>query len=445
MPTNIPTYRRDPAKATFWLSVQPSMLTLAGTGGGWCNPLGFSENNSRTDRPIGAKLSTYRCLSIELFYIFSENIKTVPAMTFDLWPNLQGHVKRNVHSVPFQRLKLANFGIFAGDMDKGSVLGPLLFLVYIDSVASQLQSEYKIFADDLKLYTCVRQAPGTTPVSSTALVQKDIDTLQTTAASWCLKMNPKKCVVLRFARPRAEFSPPEYFLDGEQIPYVDTHGDLGVTVDSQLKFHDHVRTVVRKAGGLAQNFLKSTVCRSPEFMLFLLTAHIRPIIEYCSCLWNTGYVQDLRALEKVQRRWTKQIDGMHDLSYADRLRSLNLYSVQGRLVRADLLQCWKMFHGKSCISPDELFDRPPQDRTRGHCYIIFSTFTHTDIRKRFFSVRCVPIWNSLPADVVCAHSLNKFKGLLEVHAHDRLFAYVWVCSYLSKELFVICGYFFLVV
>ena len=159
-------------------------------------------------------------------------------------------------------------------------------------------------------------------------------------------------------------------------------------------------------------------------MLFLLTTHIRPIIEYCSCLWNTGYIQDLRALEKAQRRWTKQIDGMHDLSYADRLRSLNLYSVQGRLVRANLLQCWKMFHGKSCISPDELFDRPPHDRTRGHCYIIFSTFTHTDIRKRFFSVRCVPIWNSLPADVVHAHSLNKFKGLLEVHAHDRLFAYV---------------------
>ena len=87
MPTNIPTYRRDPAKATFWLSVQPSMLTLAGTGGRLMQPppLGFSENNSRTDRPIVAKLSRYRYyLSIELFYIFSENVKTVPAMTFDL-------------------------------------------------------------------------------------------------------------------------------------------------------------------------------------------------------------------------------------------------------------------------------------------------------------------------------------------------------------------------
>ena len=82
MPTNIPTYRRDPAKATFWLSVQPSMLTLAGTGG---RLMRFSENNSRTDRPIVAKLGigTYP-ISIELFYIFSENVKTVPAMTFDL-------------------------------------------------------------------------------------------------------------------------------------------------------------------------------------------------------------------------------------------------------------------------------------------------------------------------------------------------------------------------
>ena len=136
------------------------------------------------------------------------------------------------------------------------------------------------------------------------------------------------------------------------------------------------------------------------------------------------------ALEGVQRRWTKEIDLMHDLSYADRLRSLNLYSVQGRLVHADLLQCWKMFHGKVCINPDELFHHPPLDQTRDHSYRSFSIFTHTDIRKCFFfSVQCILVWNSLPADFVRAHSLNRFKGLLEVHAHHHLFAYVWVCSY----------------
>ena len=87
----------------------------------------------------------------------------------------------------------------------------------------------------------------------TIQMQRDIDTLQATAASWCFKMNTKKCAVFRFARPRTNFLTREYFLDGEQIPYVDSHSDPGVTVDSQLKFHDHVRTVVWKAGGLANN------------------------------------------------------------------------------------------------------------------------------------------------------------------------------------------------
>ena len=320
--------------------------------------------------------------------------------------------------------KLSRPRSVSSGVPQGSVLGPLLFLVYIDSIASKLCSEYKIFADDLKLYACVNHVPGIPAISSTAKVQRDIVTLQSTAASWCLRINPKKCAVLRFARPRANIVAPEYFLDGQQIPYVTSHSDLGITVDSQLKFHEHVRTIVCKASGLANNFLKSTVCRSPDFMLFLLTTHLRPLMEYCSCLWNTNYLDDLRALESVQRRWTKQIDGMKSLSYADRLQSLNLYSVQGRLMRADLIQCWKMFNGKSCIRPEELFERPPQTRTRGHCYRIFPTCTHSDIRKRFFSVRCINAWNALPAEVVCSTNLSSFKKMLELYVHDSLFAYV---------------------
>ena len=309
---------------------------------------------------------------------------------------------------------------------QGSVLGPLLFLVYIDSVASQLTSDYKIFADDLKLYACVKHSLGTLPVISTDLIQRDIDILQATAASWCLKINASKCAVLRFARHCAKVSSPSpvYFLDGQQIPFVDAHDDLGVLISSDLKFHEHIRTVVRKASGLASSFLKSFVCRSPDFMMFLFTTHVRPVIEYCSCLWNTGYLGDLRALENIQRKWTKQIDGLGAQSYADRLRLLQLYSVQGRLMRADLMQCWKIFNGKSPITPDDLFDRPSQARTRGHCHKIFPPITHTDVRKRFFTVRCITAWNALPADVVCSSNLASFKKTLDRCAHDALYAYV---------------------
>lgn len=159
-------------------------------------------------------------------------------------------------------------------------------------------------------------------------------------------------------------------------------------------------------------------------MLFLLTTHIRPIIEYASCLWNTGYQGDLHLLESIQRRWTKQIESVRDLEYGDWLCALNLFSVKGRLIRADLIQYWKIFNGKSHIAATELFDLAPQRGTRGHCFKIFMPATRTDIRKRFFNVRCIPVWNALPQHVVTAPTLPRFKKLLAESLGDTLFEYV---------------------
>ena len=137
--------------------------------------------------------------------------------------------------------------------------------------------------------------------------------------------------------------------------------------------------MVRKASGLAQNFLKCTVSRSPEFMLFLWTTHIRPLIGYSSCVWNTGYLTDLSLLERVQRNWTKQISGLENLCYSERLKSLNLYSVQGRLLRADLIQYWKVLNNKSCIHADRLFTILTHSRTRGHSLKLFHPSVSTDV------------------------------------------------------------------
>ena len=308
---------------------------------------------------------------------------------------------------------------------QGSVLGPLLFLIYINSIGCHLNSSYKIFADDLKIYTCAKQSSvGEPPLVTVANVQQDIDLLSSTAASWGLNMNRDKCAVLRFSRPLRNVSRARYLLNGHPISQTNSHSDLGVTVDTDLKFHAHVRSVARKAGGLAQNFLRSTVCRSPEFMLFLFSCHIRPIIEYCSCLWNVGYIEDIRLLENVQRRWTKQIDGLGGLAYHDRLNALKLFSIQGRLLRADLIQCWKIFHGKSCLPPESLFCLSQHNRTRGHSLKVIAPTVVTDVRKRFFSVRCVSTWNSLPPEAVCVPDLKGFKGFLEKHITDRLYSFV---------------------
>ena len=100
-------------------------------------------------------------------------------------------------------------------------------------------------------------------------------------------------------------------------------------------------------------------------MLFLFVTHVRPLIEYASCVWNTGYKDDIRRLERVQRMWTRHVNDLQGLSYGERLRRLDLYSIQGRLLRADLIQYLKIFHGYSTIKPDVMLTQPLCGDTRG--------------------------------------------------------------------------------
>ena len=188
----------------------------------------------------------------------------------------------------------------ASGVPQGSVLGPNLFLIFVNHIASNLTCQYKIFADDLKIYMKIRHDSAVDHLHDSQLCQADISLLQRTASSWGLKLNQEKCAVIRFQRKSHTLPTPRYFIDQTPIKVVHSHPDLGVLIDSDLKFHQHIINTAQKAGGLAQNTLKATVCRSPDFMMSVFCSHIRPIIEYCSCVWHTGYIGDLRVLEAVQ-------------------------------------------------------------------------------------------------------------------------------------------------
>ena len=196
------------------------------------------------------------------------------------------------------------------------------------------------------------------------------------------------------------------------MKFVGEHRDLGVLVSSSLKFHSHVDNVVRKASGLANNLLRSTVCREQSFMVSLFVSHIRPIMDYCSVLWNLGYLGDVRKMESVQRRWTRQIEGMVGLDYGTRLERLGLFSVAGRHLRADLIKVWKLFHREDRELFDGLFDRRTHASTRGHEFKLAVPRSRTDVKHRFFSSRVVSVWNGLPEIAVLAGSVDGFKKCL---------------------------------
>ena len=191
-------------------------------------------------------------------------------------------------------------------------------------------------------------------------------------------------------------------------------------MDNSLKFHSHINRLYGKASGLANNLLCHTSCRDLDFMKTLFISHVRPLMTFSSPLWNLGYSTDLRKLENVQRRWTKSAFPLQDLPYPSRLIDLGISSIRSRLFRADLILCWKIFHRECHISPDELFI-PAESSNRGHCFKIFKPRVNLDVARRFFSFRVISAWNDLPADIVSAPTLRRFKTLLHRHYGSGFF------------------------
>ena len=236
-------------------------------------------------------------------------------------------------------------------------------------------------------------------------------------------MNLKKCAVMRFQRRYHAPLRPKYHLKDELLPWTHSHTDLGVIVDDDLKFHGQARAAARKAGGVAHNFLRATLCREPDFMTHILRTHIRPVLEYASVVWNTGYVQDTKRLEAVQRLWTRHVRGLEDKTYEERLRSLDLYSIKARLLRADLIKCWKIFQGKCPVKPADLWEVAADLRTRGNSFKIKTRRCQLDTRARFFTERVISEWNSLPNSVVNSASVAVFKTSLAEALGSRLYEY----------------------
>ena len=306
---------------------------------------------------------------------------------------------------------------------QGSVLGPMLFLIYVNHVVDSLVCNYKIFADDIKLYITNKPLDKASGIEQ---LQRDINTLVETAKSWGLCMNVSKCKCLRFG-PRSlgncDTGRSPYSIGQTNLKYTHAHDDLGVKVDRKLKFHDHIRKTANTCNALTNNIFCSTLCREPEFILNIYKSLVRPKLEYGSPIWNLGYLGDIRLLERVQRKWTRRVRGLSELPYSERLRQLDLFSVQGRLLRADLILTWRILAGESAVQGADLFILDRASR-RGHSKKLFLPRSNLEVRRRYFSSRVISAWNSLTDEAVCATSLTQFKCFLHRDLGQQLYQYV---------------------
>ncbi|KAL5247652.1 hypothetical protein ACHWQZ_G019515 [Mnemiopsis leidyi] len=226
---------------------------------------------------------------------------------------------------------------------QGSVLGPLLFILFINDLPDCLKSTVKIFADDLKLIA---------NLSDKSVVYSDLMLLEDWEKKWLLEFNTNKCKVLHIEHNNNEHL--EYVLNGSKLKETDQEKDLGVLTSGNLLWNDQIESCISKANQMLCWISRNLISREKLLMLRVYKTLIRPHLEYCVQLWNPaaehGNWSLIMRIESVQRRFTRMIEGVGLLPYSERLQILQLTTLAERRLRGDLIEVYKASQGLSHLS-----------------------------------------------------------------------------------------------
>ena len=194
--------------------------------------------------------------------------------------------------------------------------------------------------------------------------------------------------------------------------------DLGITFQTNLSFDEHIANIVKQASNKASWILSVFRTRSKFEMMFLYKTYVRSNLEYCCPLWNPsgpGSVSAIQKLEAVQRTFTSKIKSLENLNYWERLKALNLMSLQRRRERYIIIYMWKILTSKA---PNDLrvsFYVSQRSAVRAVVPHIPSQRSNATLFDKSFSVLGPKLWNILPKDcTLLMDSLQKFKKHLGV-------------------------------
>ncbi|CAH1273930.1 Hypp5238 [Branchiostoma lanceolatum] len=292
---------------------------------------------------------------------------------------------------------------------QGTVLGPLLFLVYINDLPSCLTpgTTARLFADDCLVYREVRGQ------EDQVILQRDLVALQDWATTWGMKFNPKKCNTMSITRNKNPLTR-MYEMCGEFLQQTGEAKYLGVTLSQDLKWSTHVNSTAKRAN-YTLNFLSRNLRFCPrqvrETAYFSL---VRSSMEYAAVVWDPFRQKDIDALEMVNRRAARFVTSNYrrqDVSVTALLRDLKWPSLQTRRHDARLAMMYKITNGLVAIPPTRL--TPAHARTRAnHAHKYRTLQPKCDTAKFAYFARTIPEWNNLSAHVVDSPSLDAFKSRL---------------------------------
>ena len=287
---------------------------------------------------------------------------------------------------------------------QGSVIGPMLFVAFINDLPSQVSNcDLILFADDSK-------AVGKSDTEKDhALMQADLNAIGSWSEDNQLPLSIAKSVSLHYGCNNQRMS---YQINGAAIRDSDTCADLGVIRTSDFRYKAHINSICLKASRLSAMVFKLFSTRNKEFLCKLFITYIRPLLEYASTVWNPNEIGLGNQLEGVQRRFTSRLFGRNALSYEERLHVLGIQSLMSRRSNADLTFTYKLLHNLVDITPAAVGVELNCGITRSAGIDLVVRRAKTERIRKCFNYKIATLWNKLPAQTKMSSSLSQFKSRL---------------------------------
>jgi Reverse transcriptase (RNA-dependent DNA polymerase)/Endonuclease-reverse transcriptase len=321
--------------------------------------------------------------------------------------NLLGWIKSFLSNRK-QRVRVNNcyseWSNVTSSVPQGSVLGPILFVLYINDIADIVHGcKIKLFADDVKVYWVHNK------INDANILQMCLNAIWEWSVVWQLPISCNKCYSMHFGVN----NPLTVYKFGDvDIKIENNVKDLGVFVSNNLKNSFHCNKIVDKTKRLCSMLFRCLKSRDPNCLIMAYKSYILPILEYNSSVWSPYLIKDIDNIESVQRNFTWRVFkrcGLPDASYNERLARLQLPSLELRRIHKDLIFCYKIVYGNIALNVSNFFAFANNAHTRGNSLKFFKKQFCLDICKYFFSNRVVDIWNSLSTTCVLSKNVNCFK------------------------------------
>ena len=311
---------------------------------------------------------------------------------------------------------------------QGSVLGPLFFILYINDLSQNIfNSHILTFADDTKLTHPINT------INDTFSLQKDLDNVINWSKNNNMALNKDKFELICYKHKNKNNN----LRVLEELPFHSSFKhyetssntfiseslcvkDLGVFINSNLDWSDHILNLSKMGKRLSFWILNVFYNRSKEVMLTLFNSLVRSRLEYCCQIWNPFQIQHIDAIENVQRVFTRKIQYMNNYSYWERLKKLNIMSLQRRREKMIIIFVWMLKNNKVTNNINLQFSQDrkgnikaqikPLPKIRGRILTIY---------ENSFSITSVKLWNKLPPKICEINNLSLFK----IKLHDYLTLY----------------------